>query len=455
MSRYSMKTPPPPRGGRPAEQPAGGFAGPGAAPPPEPPFGKKPVMSRFLTRFLIHLGAIMLAASIGAEMALVGAYIGIISLLPKGDPRRPGWYVPVAAGAVQALLLAILGVPFPWALCGGGLLTLMLRIVQGASDIGLGWGTVFFFIIVSERCVSDCLAAHAIWAFASVPVVFAAAYCVYEVYRRRHLAVLLEEQLQEASASLQALVQGKYLSDDLNRPTAFLLTQVEALKSGAKGRMRDFADTVRRVDGMRYMLENLVMAARPGKSGWTTGLLKSANWGRDKETSPEAVRQALQALNKLLAEELARLEPRVQPGAAKDDADIMARIDVWEGETRRLLGKAGTVPPELARHVEAIAAESFEILKNMRQDANDRRIGDKFLTRYLPAVHKVVDDYVRLAAENVQQQEIAEALAKADDLMGRIEAAFRDEHAVLLRNDTVNFSAELDALDALLKMGGH
>ena len=44
--------------------------------------------------------------------------------------------------------------------------------------------------------------------------------------------------------------------------------------------------------------------------------------------------------------------------------------------------------------------------------------------------------------------------ARSGQLLERLEKAFTDEHGRLLQNDTVNFTAELNVLDKLLKMEG-
>ena len=149
-------------------------------------------------------------------------------------------------------------------------------------------------------------------------------------------------------------------------------------------------------------------------------------------------------------EDLRRFRPQTA-----EDREIMKRIDAWEDQAKQLRAKARSVPENMGAFVDSIAMSTFEMLKNMREDPADRRPGEKFLNRYLPAANKIVDEYVRLAGEHVTQDNVAESLARAVQVLERLDKAFQEEHSAMLRNDSVNFTAELNALDALLKMGGH
>ena len=104
--------------------------------------------------------------------------------------------------------------------------------------------------------------------------------------------------------------------------------------------------------------------------------------------------------------------------------------------------------------IDGIVEATENILACMHADPNDVAPADKFLSRYLTAAHTVVEEYVRLSGQGNMHSGVTQALARSGELLKRLEQAFVDEHARLLQNDTVNFTAELNVLDKLLKMEG-
>ena len=55
----------------------------------------------------------------------------------------------------------------------------------------------------------------------------------------------------------------------------------------------------------------------------------------------------------------------------------------------------------------------------------------------------------------VSSGEIKDSLERSHEMLERLAKAFADEYAALQQNDAINFTAELNALDAVLKMQGH
>lgn len=122
-----------------------------------------------------------------------------------------------------------------------------------------------------------------------------------------------------------------------------------------------------------------------------------------------------------------------------------------------LAGLAAKLPllPRRARTVtETIVAATEHILECMARDAGDLEPGHRFLNRYLAAVHSLADKHIRLARENVITPDIADALAKSEETLSRLGGVFQKEYEYLLKNDVVDFSADLAVIDALLKMDG-
>lgn len=133
----------------------------------------------------------------------------------------------------------------------------------------------------------------------------------------------------------------------------------------------------------------------------------------------------------------------------------IARIDKiapFRASIAKLRDKQPQLPGNIQPVVGAIAAASEVILDRMAEDRRDFEPGERFLKRYLPAAHSLVDKHRRLARESVITMEMADALTKSEETLRRLEAAFGKEHDYLLRNNLDDFSADLKVLDTLLKM---
>lgn len=156
-----------------------------------------------------------------------------------------------------------------------------------------------------------------------------------------------------------------------------------------------------------------------------------------------------QALLRKIARRLAKL--RGEPVQEEIRIDHLAP---FRASIAKLRDKQPQLPANIRPTVSAIAVSAESILACMAEDARDQEPGTRFLKRYLPAAHSVVDKHRRLAREDVVTMDMADALAKSEDMLHRLEAAFAREHGYLLRNDVDDFSADLKVLDTLLKMDG-
>lgn len=116
--------------------------------------------------------------------------------------------------------------------------------------------------------------------------------------------------------------------------------------------------------------------------------------------------------------------------------------------------KSCRLPQDAQKTVTGIAAAAENILQCLLDNTRNVEQGNRFLKRYLTAVHTIADKHARLAREPVITPDIISALTKSDQMLVRLEAAFVKEHSHLLENGATDFSAELRALDTLLKMDG-
>ncbi len=111
------------------------------------------------------------------------------------------------------------------------------------------------------------------------------------------------------------------------------------------------------------------------------------------------------------------------------------------------------LPENLKKSVQSVINSAESIVLCMAEDERDTEAGRRFLHRYLPAVHSVLDKYQRLSLEKTTVN-VHEALEQSVEILVRLEKAFIQEHENLLQNNVDDFSAELQMLDTLLKMEG-
>jgi hypothetical protein len=135
-------------------------------------------------------------------------------------------------------------------------------------------------------------------------------------------------------------------------------------------------------------------------------------------------------------------------------------IDAYRGyeqQVRALLIAKRDLAPDSAKQIDTIAYAAYGIIRQMRSDPADRPGGERFLKRYLKATADMVKERKRLedtSATN-RSEALNTALARSDEVLEHLAQAFRDEDQYLMTNDTVNFTAELNALDTFMKMRGH
>ncbi len=113
-----------------------------------------------------------------------------------------------------------------------------------------------------------------------------------------------------------------------------------------------------------------------------------------------------------------------------------------------------SLPNELQTALQKLTVAAEGILQCMKEDKRDVENGERFLKRYLPAVHAVLDKYQRFAKEANNNTNIRPVLTECGELLERLAEAFTNEQKSLMRNDIDDFSADLKVLDTLLKMDG-
>lgn len=113
------------------------------------------------------------------------------------------------------------------------------------------------------------------------------------------------------------------------------------------------------------------------------------------------------------------------------------------------------LPNELLDELKTIVEYAQLIVTCMREDPKDVEPGTAFLNRYLPAVEKMVGEFVRLSTQLEKHGKSDDFLLKNVTALKALGSAFQQQHARLLENDTLDFDTELNLVNNLLKTDGY
>lgn len=113
------------------------------------------------------------------------------------------------------------------------------------------------------------------------------------------------------------------------------------------------------------------------------------------------------------------------------------------------------LPDELLDELKIIVEYGQLIVTCMKEDPKDVEPGTAFLNRYLPAVEKVAGEFVRLSTQLEKHGKSDDFLLKNITALKALGSAFQQQHARLLENDTLDFDAELNLVNNLLKTDGY
>ncbi len=420
-------------------------------------------LKAFPLRFLVHCCAIVAASAMINALApaetsksdlILGAYIGLVCLFPRGIGLNARWLIPTAVGLSQCLLWIMLGMPWQLTLVSGGAQTWIQRLISHKGKLGWEW-TAFpwlmaaLFDVVKDNGPPEYISGFPYWTFL---LVILAGWVVQKACEGANLHPLkvshkfLQDTLAAESlpVSLQAPIQQLVLHTQQAMNFDYSL-KVE-LQNSAANRIWNVTEELKRLD------KNSQSPSRYKQIGDLASMISSLNdtLAQELEVIAPKVSQKPASTQSPTARKNLQEKAAEMPPAG----DLAARLDWYQKSVTRLAEKIQYLPQHLHTHLQGICRTTEKILTCMRTDPADVVAGDKFLVRYLAAAHTVVDEYKRLSAEGTGYQNVEPVLQKSGELLQRLEAAFAAEHTTLLQNDTRDFAVELDVLDQMLKMEG-
>ncbi len=411
-------------------------------------------------RIGVHFAS-MLATVIFLEQAdiweQIASYIGLICIFARGKPTSREWYVPAGFGVLQALLLVPF-CPLGSAIFAGGLQTWAQRLAHAKGRIGWEWSVLpMLLLCINDVFVEKGFLLMNILFLISFPILLFVGWLILRRRRREALIGSRTQLLDQAKQSLKGAIERHALPEEMQSQAELLLKQAGEYSRWGAGDPDDpfplaprVLATVQAVDKISRTASLHAEAEKNSDiSRWINSArrMDRQRRGADGSSVEDLTLKDMRALTALLIEKNGAGLAQNSPQAGE--------FAEYEKSARDLLQKKRIVPEEPAAFVEKIAFSTLNIVESMRGDPADVAPGRRFLDKYLPITHRILDEHKRLSGMKVSSDEVKDSLARSHEMLERLANAFTDEYAALQQNDAINFNAELSALDAVLKMQGH
>ena len=405
-------------------------------------------------RVLVHTASIIVA--IGASKAIYDPtfqasifgsaviafmmYVGLVSLFPAGNPRRTDWFIPFLMACVLGVVCYTKLLPWQFIVFWMGAQSWCVRLVckkdKQSEWLIAPWlllSTAMYFSRYAELSATPVL-------YVALPVITFAGVVTNQLVNKLFFFPFRKRQIAHIATRLDSFLINKRLPLPFEEPIQLLVNN-SRLVVKAVPNLDD--SMVTPIMAMGIVANKLSILVAGDTSRWTT--------------EGERVLQAIGLLNEEFDKRLAhfdtvaveeeRLIEEIDPKVAKGD-------ELLEMATRIVLKKP-QLPQHLHQPLDSVRLTTRGIVDSMLSDPFDFEPGDKFLSRYLPALEKLVDEYIRLYhSVDPGHEDVDRVLVRTEKIIVRLEEAFKRERAHLLRNDTMELNAELATLDTLLKFDG-
>lgn len=145
------------------------------------------------------------------------------------------------------------------------------------------------------------------------------------------------------------------------------------------------------------------------------------------------------------------------PEAAPDtgDAELDAVITQGRASMKQIRVLNGQLPDaRITAQLQEIEDVTGKILTQLEQKKEQVRQCRQFLNYYLPTTVKLLEQYVQMQKQGIKSGNVAEAMKKIEDMLSKVQAAFRKQLDGLFAADVVDITAEISVMEQMLKSQG-
>lgn len=405
-------------------------------------------------RLLVHLASIVVAVGasktiyeptfpasfLSSGLIAFMMYVGLVNLFPAGNPRRTDWFMPFLAACILGGLCYSQLMPWQFIVFWMGVQSWLVRIVckkvKHSEWLSAPWlflAGVLYFSKYAQLSATPVL-------YVALPALTVAGFLGGHLVNRAFFFPFRKRKLAQTANRLESFLVNKRLPLPFEEPLRLLVSN-SRLVTKAVPNLDD--SLVTPIMAMGIVANKLSILVAGDDSRWAT--------------EGERVLQGIAMLNEDFDKRLVGFDTvAVETEEEAQEADPkVARCDEFLAMATGIALKKAQLPQHLHQSLDSVRLTTHGIVDSMLSDPFDYESGEKFLGRYLPALEKVLDEYIRLYhGVDPGHKDVDRVLERSEEVVLRLEEAFKRERAHMLRNDTMELNAELATLDTLLKIDG-
>lgn len=145
------------------------------------------------------------------------------------------------------------------------------------------------------------------------------------------------------------------------------------------------------------------------------------------------------------------------PEKAPDTGDAELDATILQGrEAVKQIRKLNAEIPDakVTNQLNEIETITSKIFQQLEADKTEIKRCRQFLNYYLPTTIKLLEQYVKLQGQGMRAGNIAEAMEKIEDMLSKIQIAFRKQLDSLFASDVVDITADIAVMEQMMKAQG-
>ena len=375
----------------------------------------------------------------GAVFTFSFAYVGLVCLFPRGMGLNPEWLIPTCTGFLHAAFMLAFGLPWETTLFWAGLQTWLMRVILNKGKVGWEWAAMPWLAAGALSFLSSGVLPFPRF---TPPLLLIPAtglgLSVAGVYKKFFLAPFYKKRLFRAKQLLGSCLKSSALPKNLESACWQLLHHGTVFLQFSNLRKTEERVLAQEFFDVSQMLNKA--ALRKGDAG----LIEKASLRTEK-------------LNIALEQHLEESMP-VTKDSMLENASMEEKNRWFYSSALELNKKSKAMPLHLRQYLTNICTHTHVMVDTAGTDTYKVKQAQQFLIKYLPYVHKIIEDYqsVLKSSKNIGANTAAldEIMHKSEDLLARLSTAFMLENQEISKNNTLDLQAELNVLDTLLKMQG-
>jgi len=107
---------------------------------------------------------------------------------------------------------------------------------------------------------------------------------------------------------------------------------------------------------------------------------------------------------------------------------------------------------ELKNKLKEICQTANQIFANLQKKPQDAGIVSDFLDFYLGTAKDIIQKYIELSAQKIDDKSISDTLIKAEDALNIIDEAFKKQLTKLMKNEAIELDVQVEVLKEKIEL---